>query len=133
MYSVLRTRTAVLEHVWRSFARSGVHWPTNPRVIVTLTLLKVGCNLWGYILSYRHLINRISRCNSRPIQDTIQDPIQGPIAAVDRQDGRFSFGEIHEYVVRGVYPEGFTKENKQALRKRSKFFPFYSDVYITLL
>ena len=54
MYSVLRTRTAVLEHVWRSFARSGVHWPTNPRVIVTLTLLKV-------ILSYRHLINRISR------------------------------------------------------------------------
>ena len=56
------------------------------------------------------------------IQDPIQDPIQGPIAAVDRQDGRFSFGEIHEYVVRGVYPEGFTKENKQALRKRSKFF-----------
>ena len=33
------------------------------------------------------------------IQDPIQDPlIQGPIAAVDRQDGRFSFGEIHEYV-----------------------------------
>ena len=42
MYSGLRTRTAVLEHVLRSFARSGrVHWPTNPRVIVTLTLLKV--------------------------------------------------------------------------------------------
>ena len=65
MYSSLRlTRTAVLEHVRRSFARSGVHWPTNPRVIVTLTLLKVGCNLWGYIkqlLSYRHIINRISR------------------------------------------------------------------------
>ena len=39
MYSGLRTRTAVLEHVRRSFARSGVHWPTNPRVIVTLTLL----------------------------------------------------------------------------------------------
>ena len=36
MYSGLRTRTAVLEHVRRSFARSGVHWPTNPRVIVTL-------------------------------------------------------------------------------------------------
>ena len=67
-----------------------------------------------------------------PIQDTIQDPIQGPIAAVDRQDGRFSFGEIHEYVVRGVYLEGFTKENKQALRKRSKFFPFYS-VYNTTI
>ena len=32
--------------------------------------------------------------------EAIQDPIQGPIAAVDRQDGRFSFGEIHEYVVR---------------------------------
>ena len=31
---------------------------------MTLTLLKVGCNLWGYIkqlLSYRYLINRISR------------------------------------------------------------------------
>ena len=55
MYSGLRTRTAVLEHVRRSFARSGVHWPTNPRVIVTLKFLKVGCNLWGYIkqlLSY---------------------------------------------------------------------------------
>ena len=63
------------------------------------------------------------------IQDPIQDPIQGPIAAVDRQDRHFSFGEIHEYVVRGVYPEGFTKENKQAVRKRSKFIPFYSDVY----
>ena len=49
IYSGLRTRTAVLEHVRRSFARSGVHWPTNPTVIVTLTLLKVGCNLWGYI------------------------------------------------------------------------------------
>ena len=68
-----------------------------------------------------------------PIQDTIQDPIQGPIAAVDRQDGHFSFGEIHEYVVWGVYLEGFTKENKQALRKRSKFFPFYSDVYNTTI
>ena len=58
IYGGLRTRTAVLEHVRRSFARSGVHWPTNQRVIVTLTLLKVGCNLWGHIkqlLSYRHL------------------------------------------------------------------------------
>ena len=70
------------------------------------------------------------------IQDPIQDPIQGPIAAVDRQavtGASRSFGEIHEYVVRGVYPEGFTKENKQALRKRSKFFPFYSDVYNTTI
>ena len=49
MYGGLRTRTAVLEHIRGSFARSGVHWPINPRVIVTLTLLKVGCNLWGYI------------------------------------------------------------------------------------
>ena len=32
------------------------------------------------------------------IQDPIQDQIQGPIAAVDCQDRRFSFGEIHEYV-----------------------------------
>ena len=35
--------------------------------------------------------------------------------------------------MRGVYPEGFTKENKQALRKRSKFVPFYSDVYNTTI
>ena len=49
-----------------------------------------------------------------PIQDPIQDTIQGPLAAVDCQDGRFSFGEIHEYVVRGVYPEGFTDQGKQA-------------------
>ena len=63
--------------------------------------------------------------------EAIQDPIQGQIAAVDRQDGRFSFGKIHEYG--GVYPEGFTKENKQALRKRSKFFPFYSDIYNTTI
>ena len=28
---------------------------------------------------------------------------------------------------------GLTKENKQALRKRSKFFPFYSDVYNTTI
>ena len=46
--------------------------------------------------------------------EAIQDPIQGPIAAVDRQDGRFSFGEFHEYVVRGVYPEGFIMQGKQA-------------------
>ena len=62
IYGGLRTRTAVLEHVRRSFARSGVHCPTNPKVIVTLT--RVGCKLWGYIkqlLCYRHLINRISR------------------------------------------------------------------------
>ena len=64
-----------------------------------------------------------------PIQDPIHDLIQGPIAAIDRQDGHFSFGEIHEYVVRGVYPEGFTKENKQA-RPSS----FHSTLmYITLL
>ena len=30
--------------------------------------------------------------------EAIQDPSQGPIAAVDRQDGRFSFGENHEYM-----------------------------------
>ena len=50
------------------------------------------------------------------------DSIQGQIAVLDSQQGRFSFGEIHEYFVKRVYPEGFSKENKQALRKRSKFF-----------
>ena len=67
---------------------------------------------------------------AKAIQDPIQDPIQGPIAAVDRQDGRFSRRNSRVCIVRGVYPEGFTKENKQALRKRSKFFPFYSDVLL---
>ena len=136
MYSVLRTRTAVLEHVWRSFARSGVHWPTNPRVIVTLTLLKVGCNLWGYILSYRHLIKRISRwlkqfkTNSRH-----NSRLNSRTNCCSRPPGRALLLWRNSRVCSaGVYPEGFTKENcKQALRKRSKFFLFYSDVNITLL
>ena len=64
--------------------------------------------------------------------EAIHDPIQGPIAAVDRQDGRFSFGEIHEYVVRGVYPEGFTKEtSKLSGRGPSSFHSTL--LYITLL
>ena len=66
------------------------------------------------------------------IQDPIQDPIQGPIAAVDRQDGRFSFGEIHEYVVRGVYPEGFTKENNRLSGRGPSSF-HSTLMYITLL
>ena len=37
-------------------------------------------------------------------------------------EGRFSYSEIHEYVATKSYPEGFTKEDKLALRKRSKYF-----------
>ena len=33
------------------------------------------------------------------------DSIQGQIAALDSQEGCFSFSEIDKYVVRGVYPE----------------------------
>lgn len=37
-------------------------------------------------------------------------------------DGRFSYDDILLYLDRGVYPEGFLKKGKSALRKRSKFF-----------
>ena len=38
------------------------------------------------------------------------------------KDGRFTFKEIHKYLVQGVYPSSFSKSDKQALRKRAKFF-----------
>ena len=39
-----------------------------------------------------------------------------------KKDGRFSFEEIHQYLLQGVYPSTFSKSDKQALRKRAKFF-----------
>ena len=41
---------------------------------------------------------------------------------VDASDGRFTFTQIFEYVRHGKYPEGYSKSDKQALRKRSKYF-----------
>ena len=38
------------------------------------------------------------------------------------KDGWFTFKEIHKYLVQGVYPSSFSKSDKQALRKRAKFF-----------
>ena len=76
------------------------------------------------------------------IQDPIQDPIQRPIAAVDRQDGRFSFGEIHEYVVRGVYLEGFIPRKTSRLSGRGPssfhstlmyYYSFLTFLYIIII
>ena len=39
-----------------------------------------------------------------------------------KQDGRFSFTEIYHYIKEGKYPNSFSKPDKQALRKRAKFF-----------
>ena len=38
------------------------------------------------------------------------------------KDGWFTFKEIHKYLVQGMYPSSFSKSDKQALRKRAKFF-----------
>ena len=41
----------------------------------------------------------------------------------DKSEGRFSYTEVYDYVSKKVYPVHLTKEEeKQALRKRSKFF-----------
>lgn len=37
-------------------------------------------------------------------------------------EGRFSYAEIHGYLNSGTYPTGFSKADKLALRKRSKYF-----------
>ena len=131
MYSGLKTRTAVLEHVRQSFVRSGVHRPTNPRVIVTLTLLKVGCNLWGYILSYRHLINRISRW-LKQFKTQFKDQLLQKTA----RTGASPLAKFTSMpVVRGVYPEGFMvlprKTSRLSGRGPSSFHSTL--MYVTLL
>ena len=40
-----------------------------------------------------------------------------------KKDGRFSFEEIHQYLLQGMYPSTFSKSDKQALRKRPNFSP----------
>ena len=48
------------------------------------------------------------------------------------KDGRFSLKEIHQYLLQGVYPSSFSKSDKQALRKRAKFFDVNgADLYYT--
>ena len=38
------------------------------------------------------------------------------------KDGRFTFKEVHKYLLQGVYPSSFSKSDKQTLRKRATFF-----------
>ena len=82
---------------------------------VMLALLKVGCNLWGYYYKAAKCYNRFRFHDG---WGDCRPSIQGQIAALDSQEGYFSFGEIHKYVVRGVNPEGFSKENKQVVSGR---------------
>ena len=46
------------------------------------------------------------------------------IADVENQknEARFSFSQIHQYLQYGTYPSDFHKSDKLTLRKRSKFF-----------
>ena len=39
-----------------------------------------------------------------------------------KNEARFTFSQIHQYLQYGTYPSDFHKSDKQALRKRSKFF-----------
>ena len=38
------------------------------------------------------------------------------------EQGQFTFNDIHRYLHDGRYPDGYTKSEKLALRKRAKFF-----------
>lgn len=40
----------------------------------------------------------------------------------NQQDGRFAFADIYTYIKDGTYPIDFDKPDKQALRKRAKYF-----------
>ena len=39
----------------------------------------------------------------------------------EASDGKFSFSEIYDYIHQRRYPQGFSKVEKNALRRRSKF------------
>ena len=39
-----------------------------------------------------------------------------------KNEARFTFSQIHQYLQYGTYPDNFQKSDKQALRKKSKFF-----------
>ena len=45
-------------------------------------------------------------------------------------EGRFSYDELYHYLRDGSYPQGYSKVDKAALRKRAKFFTCEgSDLY----
>ena len=37
-------------------------------------------------------------------------------------DGKFTFGQIYNYLRNGAYPEGLSKSEKSVMRRRAKFF-----------
>lgn len=39
-----------------------------------------------------------------------------------QKDRHFSYSETHHYLSSGIYPDDCSKPDKQALRKRAKFF-----------
>ncbi len=41
---------------------------------------------------------------------------------MDSDQGRFTPNVIHDYLRNGCYSDGFSKSDKQALRKQAKFF-----------
>ena len=36
--------------------------------------------------------------------------------------GRFTYDQLFNYIREGAYPKGWTKEDKQAMRKRARYF-----------
>ena len=47
---------------------------------------------------------------------------EGEELPVSSTDGKFLFSDIYNYLRHSRYPEGLSKADKNALRKRSKFF-----------
>ena len=47
-----------------------------------------------------------------------------------KTDGKFTFSTIHRYIAHSTYPEGLSKADKNALRRRAKFFRVIeNDIY----
>ncbi len=63
---------------------------------------------------------RAKPTEGRSYNQSAHQPAQQP-AALD-QPGRFSYNEIHRYLRYGSFLYGFTKAEKSALRKRTKYF-----------
>ena len=77
---------------------------------------------------------RVSRkATSRPVSSVpVYEVWNNPVAICQSESriendnqaeqGRFTFNDIHRYLHDGRYPDGYTKSEKLALRKRAKFF-----------
>ena len=52
----------------------------------------------------------------------ISEEVPAPPKKQGAADGKFSFGEVFNYIIHGRYPEGVSKSDKNALRRRAKFF-----------